>query len=233
MSENFEKKLKDLSSLSNLLETYALYHRRRSIGNFYIFISATVSIFLFLGFILSDYVSAVAGSTYGGFAILFTMMIALILIFYISVNYFKFVELYKPSGIERKEGQVMWLWIPLSIALMFYMSVGNFFGVPSWTYPFSVNVFVGLGNLVNYFDSKLYNDYPGKVQKEYLYNALILFIGSILIIILPDYGWLIVTVTALMGAYAVGIYITVTAEKVFIEAGVYGERLREVSEITE
>lgn len=229
MSEELKRKLRDLSALSNLLESYALYHVRRSIGNFYIFISATISIFLFLGFSLSDYLSSIAGPVYGGIAIYLSMLIALVIIFFISANYFRFIEIYKPRELKRKGRSIMWLWIPISIAFMVYMFLGHVFNAPEWSFPFAVEVFVGLGTLVNYFDARGVEYHPGKVEKEYLYSAILLFIGSILILIQPLYGWFIVTVTALMGAYAVGIYITVTAERVFVEAGVYGGALGETS----
>jgi len=218
-----EKALRDLGELSLIIENFYYYHLRRGLGNFYIFISATISVFLFLGLIVRDYLLDVVGLAAANMTIFLFILIAMIILFFMGAQYFKFLNLYKVRD-SWEEKNITWLWVPISIGFIAYMIFAPSLGFPEYSYPLAVNIFVVAGNFVNYLNEAIREDYPGKVEKEYIFYIIILIIGAILIPIFPTFGWIITTISALAGAYAFGIYLVMTSERIFEEAARIGRR---------
>jgi len=204
------EKIKKLLDVADVLEKYDYYLLRRSVGLIYLTISASISLILviFLGFI--EIVPPSQTTLFIG-AVILIMIIAT----YFAVNgIFGSLKIYK---IEVKKGKSVSgkIWGTLN-ALFFVILLLGFLGIiPEYDYPFIVQIIVGLGNLGNYYDSKKNEEFPGKIEKEYLVFSAILLATAVLIPLSPEYGWFIVTMTALLGSYIFGLYILFTSDNVF------------------
>ncbi|MGQ4891649.1 MAG: hypothetical protein ACP6IP_04070 [Candidatus Njordarchaeia archaeon] len=211
MEQREEKKLaKEFLNVIKYIEKYEYYMIRRSIGLLYLIIAATVSLFV----ISISYIIELIPTSLLPIAISILVILMITTIILASVNVFKIPKIYEEQKKEKCKGSTSGLiWFILSIIAIAIIISANFIDYPDYTMPLTVQMLVGLGNLGNFYDSWKQKDYPGKIEKEYLIFSIVLLISAIFILVYPGFGWFVVTVTSLLGAYILGLYITLTAEK--------------------
>ena len=206
-----EKELaEDFLNVIKVIEKYHYYLLRRTIGLLYLTIAATVSIFIiFISFIVN-----VIPEQFLPLVIVGILTIMLVEIFIVSMNIFKLPKMYSRKEESRKKRDLSGkIWFTLAVITVALMMFGPYLKFPSYTAPLATQIFVGVGNIGNYIESRTDETYPGKIEKEYLLYSIVVLIAGAFIPFLPEYGWFIVTITALFGAYAMGLYITLTADK--------------------
>ena len=211
MALNEEKELaEDFLNVIKVIEKYHYYILRRTIGLLYLAIAATVSIFvIFILFMVN-----VIPESLLPLVIVGIVAIMFIEIFVVSMNIFKLPKIYAKK--ERKKGRsnlIGKIWFIIFLITIPMMIIAPYLKFPDYTAPLVTQIFVGLGNMGNYIGSRKDEAYPGKIEKEYLLYSIIVLIAAVFIPYQPRYGWFIVTITALFGAYILGLYITLTADK--------------------
>jgi hypothetical protein len=209
--EEYSDYAKRFLKVVEIVEKYQYYIERRTVGMLYLTIAASISIFLFL---LSFLIELAPKNLKAGlFLTIFTF--TFIAIWLIAVNIFKFPRIYqKEKEAEKRVGKRIGLtWFSLSLIYLLIIVINNVHPVPQYITPLYTQILVGLGNLGNYYHTRKTKWYPGKVEKEYLYFAIILLLTSPIIPILKGLEWLTVTIFALTGTYILGVYIVLTSDK--------------------
>ena len=117
---------------------------------------------------------------------------------------------------ERKsrKSYYAYVWIPLSIIYVSAMVLANINILPKYLAPIFTEIFVGLGQIGNYWASSKLPRYPGKISTEYLIFGIIILLGTPLIGMFPGYEWFIVTVFCIIGSYLFGVYLIITAGRI-------------------
>ena len=212
MGDNeYEEYAKKFLKIIDVVEKYQYYMVRRTTGLLYLTIAATISIFLFLTLYILELVPASLK------AITFVPLLMLIFaaIWFISANILKLPKIYQIGKREDEAAErgIGYTWFGLSLLYVLIMILNFIIHLPQFILPLYTQVFVALGNLGNYYFGKRTEQYPGKINREYLYFAIILLLTSPMITIFRGYEWFIVTIFTLLGTYAFGVYIVLTSDK--------------------
>lgn len=216
MNEEYIEEARKFKMVIEVVERFQYFILRRTIGILYLLIAATISVFLMIGLSISELFEG----AYGLLVLTALFFAMLAIIFVVANNIFKLPRLYVSDKEALKDGGkergIFWLILSMiNFALMFVIIYTH---APFYLLPMSIQLFVALGNLGNYYFASKEEGYPGRVDREYLYLSLILFISTPLFPVFPGYGWFILTVFALAGTYITGLVILVTAEKALEEA---------------
>gem|GEM_PF-4752781 len=205
----------------DLIEVYGYYLLRKGIGELYIFVAGIISISLLLVLPLET----ILPNIYLSIAIVLIFIIASSSTLFACREFILIPYLYvrKPRKEKKIEIEgVFWSIASIVIVLTFITIWTGL--VPPTIAPFTVGVMVGFGNIGNYVGARGRKDYPGKVSREYLVLGVIIIMGSFLALLLPQYGWYIITIVALLGTFLFGVYILLTASKVLEQRGSIDEQ---------
>jgi len=220
---DFEK-LKKLLKVADLIENYQYYLLRRNIGFFYIGIIGAVAIGLFSYSTLLD----VLGSQFMMLAGILAGLLSATMYIFLIMSTFRIPSFFKKGNrtLSLSSWSANYIWILLGMIYIFLYIIGTFVPLPSFIYAFYLPLFIGLGNISNYLSSKHQKDYPGKIEKEYLILGFTCIATAMLIPFIPDtkYQWFANLIAIWLGMFVFGIYVVITASKIFEKGSQNGSR---------
>jgi len=231
--EDIERARK-LLKIADIIEKYQYYLIRKSIGSFYIGIISVVAIGLFTYPLLLE----ILGESRAVLAGILTGLITAIIFILWFVSAFTSPKIFLEKEKKRKKFalSVNLLWLSLFSVYGIIGIVDIFMPLPEFIYPFYLSLMIGIGNIGNYFFSRKTKDYPGKIEKEYLYLGLVAILPAFIIPFVPqvEYQWSLDFIAIWFGMFIFGIYVIITAPRVFEEGHFDGNRgHQETSEVDE
>ncbi len=211
------QRARKILEIADIIDVYYYYLIRRGVGSFYIGISASVSVALLL---MLNFISEALPTYWILFGYIILWLFIFGIIFILSKQLFTIPSIYmtrKKGDRETKKRTSIYLFIMLSTiyVIMFLHSIVDI--LPSYFAPLSTEIYIGCIQVWNYWQSYKTSEYPGKVSKEYLIFGVILFLGSLLIPLYPEYGWFIVLIFGLIGTYLFGLYLIISASSILVK----------------
>ncbi|RLE75598.1 MAG: hypothetical protein DRZ80_02490 [Thermoprotei archaeon] len=208
--EDIERARK-LLKIVDIIERYNYYLMRRAIGTLYIVIVGLISlIILFIG-IFTEIITL--PPSLEGILYFLSFIFFFIIIIPLGSLILRIPTLYSPDKKSGKGYGITWMIVGASILIA--SSIIYTSPLPDYYFAFILQCLMSAGQFGNYLASRSQIDYPGKVEKEYFYFGLPLILFSPLILIFPEYAWLIVIIFVSTGTFLFGIYLIITAPKVF------------------
>lgn len=207
-----EDDLEKLLRLTKILERYEYYLLRRSIGNFYIGIVSIVATTIFL---FVQMISVFGVENPYIISLPFVVMITLIIALRISLFRFKiFIRIPK----DGRKYSIFWTIITGAYMMLFFIYDFEVAPISESVIAITLPIFLGVGYIGSYIFSRRMEDYPGKVEKEYLLIGIAFALTGILIIPFDVIlQWFIDGIVIWLGMIILGVYLSLTAPRVFRE----------------
>ncbi len=211
MSDEDLEYAKKLLRIVNVIENYNYYLIRRSIGLIFIVIIALTAIIIATINMIEQALNLslfLSGMLYFSAFSLFFLVITIL-----SHNIAKIPEIYSAKRMNYRNYGGIWMIAGIMILVSSVIIYNTY--IPDIYFTFLLQVLFGVGFLGSYFTAKNDPDYPGKVKEEYLILGLVLILLSPLILLYPKYAWITAFTVVMIGTFIFGIYLILTASKVF------------------
>jgi len=215
LSGQEENDLTDFLEIVNVVKIYGWYVLRKAIGTLYVVISAAIGIILSFFLVLRE----ILNPPLLEIMLCIVTVIGVATIIFFAVQIFSSLKIY-PIKIRRVRFTRITsfhIWLLMLLVTSFIALSCKFLGLSATIFALSIHYSVAIGNAGNYFTSHYTENYPGKIEREYLYISIIGFLTGPFILLYPDLKWLIVTLVNLVGSYLFGIFIIISSGKLLSE----------------
>lgn len=208
MSAN-EERLRKFIRIIDVIEKYEYYLLRRAIGNFYIGIIAIVATCVFL------YLSIITTFDWSGYISLIIILLGSSLIAILWVTTFRFKTILTRVKIRSKPSGY-WVAIYIILCLLWVLKYSVMLEIPDSVFPPILTILLGIGNVGLYLERRGMH-YPGVILKEFLVLGLVFIVAGFGIAFVPDVctQWIITAIVLWIGMILFGLYVSLTASKVF------------------
>lgn len=202
---------KKLLRIVDVIENYNYYLIRRSIGITFIVIIALTSIIIMLISMIEQALKLtyfVASMLYFSAFTFFFLIIILL-----SHNIVKIPTIYSTKRVSYRVHGKIWTCVGGFILVSSFVVYNT--SVPDFYFPFILQASFGIGFISNYLAARTTPEFPGKIDREYLPIGFALLLTSPLILVYPEQAWIITSIVIMIGTFIFGIYLILTASKVF------------------
>jgi len=202
---------KKLLRIVDVIENYNYYLMRRSIGMIFIVIIALTSIIISI----ISMIEQTFELTYFAASLLYFSSFSLffMIIILLSYNIGKIPAIYSMKRVSYRDHGKIWTIIGGFILVTSFIIYNTW--VPDFYFPFILQASFGAGFIGDYLISRKQPEFPGKIDQEYLPIGLALLLFSPIILIYQDFSWIIAFMSITIGTFIFGIYLLLTAGKVF------------------